>query len=376
MNRRILFLAIVLAIIVGLSAEPSTAAERVERTLNYEVAIADTGALHFENLIGSMTVRADTTHGMVLVEALVVAEAESWQEAKALTESFELAAAIENERSVIRVAYPVDRHTAFRLPKSEKDGLLNKWVTPLIRKSTVATVYDGQTVEVGQTKGATAIAVHVKVTLPLDVDASCRQVVGPLHAIGVRGNFKLEVIEGQVMADQAYGSLQVRTGGGEVIARKFGGEEFRLQTGTGDITMTEVKADSVTLLTGSGRIEGTGITADSLEIDSGVGGVFLEDVDSVALQVASDSGAVDVAAKITRTREASIKSKVGDVTLRVSRATPFELKALSDSGSVKHRDLSAEILDMEKNAVHLQRGQGGATLEVSTGKGEVMIRAI
>jgi DUF4097 and DUF4098 domain-containing protein YvlB len=138
----------------------------------------------------------------------------------------------------------------------------------------------------------------------------------------------------------------------------------------------DVKADTATLRAGSGKIEGSGITAASLEVDSGVGGVYLDDVDSVNVAVASESGEVDISTLLTRTRAASIRSATGNVTLRVNKTTPFELRAFAESGSVKHRDVSAEVIDEEKNSLHLMRGKGGAALEVNTGKGAVMIRPI
>jgi len=377
MNKRILLVVIALAILVALTAPARAGSERIERTLKYEAPLKAGQSIQIENLIGSLTVRADETGGKVLVEARVVTEADTKTTAKALNQSIEL---VDDQRDgvpVVRVSYPVDRHSAFKMPRSERDGLLDKWVNPIVRKSTVAAVYDGQMVEIGQSKGAAVVAVHVKVTLPLEVNASLKQIVGNLHVVGVRGEFTLEAVEGHIVAEQIYGSMQVRTGGGEVIVRKFGGEEFRLQTASGNVTLMEVKADTATLRAGSGKIEGSGIKTASLEVDSGAGGVHLDDVDSVSLAVVSESGEVDIATLLTRTREASIRSATGNVTLRVNKSTPFELRALAESGSVKHRDVSAEVIDEEKNSLHLIRGKaGGATLEINTGKGTVMIRPI
>ena len=377
MNKRILLVVVALAILVALTAPARAGSERIERTLQYEAPLKAGQSIQIENLIGSLTVRADETNGKVLVEALVVTEADSKTAAKALNQSIEL---VEDEHDgvpVIRVGYPVDRHSAFRLPRSERDGLVDKWVNPIVRKSTVAAVYDGQTVVVGQSKGAAVVAVHVKVTLPLEVNASLKQIAGNLHVVGVRGDFSLEAVEGHIVAEQIYGSMRVRTGGGEVIVRKFGGEEFRLQTASGSVTLMEVKADTATLRTGSGKIEATGIITASLEVDSGAGGVHLVGVDAVKMTVASESGEVDIETLLTRTREASIRLTTGNVTLRINRTTPFELRALAESGSVKHRDVSAEIIDEEKNSLHLKRGKdGGAALEINTGKGTVMIRPI
>jgi len=377
MNKRILLVVIALAILVALTAPARAGSERIERTLEYETAMKAGQSIHIENLLGSLIVRADETHGKVLIEAQVITEADIKATAKALNESIELEEDEQDGVPVVRVRYPLDRHSAFRLPRSERDGLLDKWVNPIVRKSTLAVVYDGQTVEVGQSKGAAVVAVHVKVTLPLDVNASLKQVAGNLQVVGVRGEFSLEAVDGHIVAEQVYGSMRVRTGGGEVIVRKFGGEGFRLQTASGNVTLMEVKADTASLRAGSGKIEGSGISTDSLEVDSGAGGVFLDDVDSVSVTVASESGEVDISTLLTRTREASIRAAMGNVTLRVNKTTPFELRALAESGSVKHRDVSAEVIDEEKNSLHMIRGKGGgATLEINTGKGAVMIRPI
>ena len=377
MNKRILLVVIALAILVALTAPARAGSERTERTLQYEAPLKTGQSIQIENLIGSLTVRADQTGGKVLVEARVITEADAKETSRALNQSIELVEDVREGVPVLRVSYPVDRHSAFKMPRSERDGLLDKWVNPIVRKNTVAAVYDGQTVEVGPSKGAAVVAVHVKVTLPLEVNASLKQIVGNLHVVGVRGEFSLEAVEGHIVAEQIYGSMQVRTGGGEVIVRKFGGEGFRLQTASGNVTLMEVKADTATLRAGSGKIEGSGIQTASLEVDSGAGGVHLDDVDSVSVSVASESGEVDIATLLTRTREASIRSTTGNVTLRVNKTTPFELRALAESGSVKHRDVSAEIIDEEKNSLHLIRGKaGGAALEINTGKGAVMIRPI
>jgi hypothetical protein len=362
--------------LIGLALPLSAGNERVERTLHYENAVLPGQSLHVENLIGSMIVRGDQTGGKIIVEAQVVVEASSEEAAEAIRDAIELKSETVDGRQVIRVVYPVRRHSAFRLPRSEREGVMDRWVTPLVRKNTVSTVYDDHTVEIGAAKGAAAVAVNLKVTVPLDVHASFRQVVGSLRGVGLRGDLSFEAVDGQILTEQIYGSLQVRTGGGEVLVRKFGGKSFRLQTASGNVTLIDVKADTAELLTGAGRIEADGITTASLKIDSGAGAVFLDGVDSEKIRVESQSGEVDVAARITRTREASIISRVGNVTFRVNPTTPFELTAESENGSVKHRNLSAEVIDEEKNSIHLIRGKGGAALEIRTGKGSVVIRAI
>ena len=376
MTRRISIVVLLLAALAAWSSPSFGGTERVERTIRHEAKTRAGQPILLENLIGSLTVRAGETRGKMLVEARVVVEAETKQEATELAESIVLAPPSEAGQVGVRVGYPLDRHSALRLPRSERKGFLDKWVTPLVRKNTVATEYGGRSVSLGPAKGAAAIAVHVAVTVPLDVRVSCKQVMGALHVVGVRGSFTLEAVDGQILAEQIYGKLDVRTGGGEVLVRKFSGQEFRLQTGSGNVTLVEVQADRATLLAGSGKIEGQAITSDALAVDSGEGAVRLSGIDAQSLKVDSRSGAIDVAARITRTREATIQSAEGNVTLRLNPTTPFDLHAESQAGTVKHRDLAAEVVAEEKNSLHLVRGKGGAALRVTTGKGEVLVDAI
>ncbi|HXV76602.1 MAG TPA: DUF4097 family beta strand repeat-containing protein [Candidatus Polarisedimenticolaceae bacterium] len=377
MNRYPSTLRFLAALALSAIALPvSAGSQRAETVLNYEGDLRPGQSLQVDNLVGSLIVRGDDTGGRVLIEARVIAEAATEEEAEALRDAIALRPTDGDGRRSITVEYPVRRHSGFRLPRSEREGVMDKWVTPLVRKSVVSTEYDGQTVEVGGSKGSVAIAVHVKVTVPMDVRASFRQVVGSLHGIGLRGDLAFEAVDGEILTEQIYGALEVRTGGGQVTVRKFGGETFRLQTASGNVTLIDVTADEAELLSGAGKIEADGITAAKLAVDSGAGAVLLDRVDSETIRVDSESGVIDVAARLTRTREASIISRVGDVTLRVNPTTPFELKAEAESGSVRHRDLAAEVIDEEKNSVHLTRGKGGAAVEIRTGKGAVTIRAI
>ncbi len=362
------------ALLCALCAGPALAAERVEKTLELTQPLARGTKLNIENLVGSLILRGDRTGGRAVASARVVVEAETWAEAQAIADSITLVAAVEGGTTSIRVAYPVDRFSAFKIPRGEKSGLVAKWVTPLIQKTTVAASYGGRNVEVGPSKGAVAVAVYAEVLLPLGVEASGRQTVGTLQAVGLRGKFALEVVEGEILAEQVYGTLQTRSGGGNVVVRNFSGAGLELQTASGRMEITEVRADDARVRTGSGNIDGSGITTAALHIESGTGGVRLADLDTVAFDVASGSGLVDLGLRITRTREASVRTETGNVVLRVNPTTPFLLQAESTTGSVQHRDVAAEILELDKHRMRLQRGRGGADLRITSAKGDVLLR--
>ncbi len=357
-----------------LALAPALAAERVEKTLDLTQPLARGAKLNVENLVGAIVVRGDRTGGRAVAHARVVVEAETWTEAKAIADSFALTPSTEGGTTSIRVSYPVDRFSAFKLPRGEKSGIMAKWVTPLIHKTTVVAQYGGRSVEVGSAKGAAAVAVYLEVEVPLEIEATLRQTVGTVQAVGVRGKFTLEVVEGQIVAEQVYGTLATRTGGGDVVVRKFTGPGIDMQTASGRLELVDVRADETRVRSGSGEIGGSAITTKALHIESGTGEVRLAELDAVALDVASGSGLVDLGVRITRTRQVTVKTDTGDVVLRVSPTTPFALLAESGEGSVQHKDVAAEVLDLDKNRVQLKRGKGGADFRVTSTKGDVLVR--
>jgi hypothetical protein len=209
----------ILAVLLLAATLPALADDRHENVRTIEPRLP-AGGIVVENLLGSITVRGGAARGKVRIEARTVAEADGIEAARALAESVDLEATAGQELTV-RVALPVDRYPALRLPRSERDGLMDKWIAPIVRRKSTAATWQGRTVEVGNVRGAPAIAVHLEVTLPLDTRATFRQVLGTVHAIGVRGPVTLDVTDGVALAQQVYGSLDVRTGSSHLDVRKF-----------------------------------------------------------------------------------------------------------------------------------------------------------
>jgi hypothetical protein len=363
-------------LVLVLAAGAAAALERAERELELEQALADGSRLAVENLIGSMTVRSGRQPGVVTVNAQVVAEADGREQANALLDSIRLETRQGADGPLIHVAYPVDDQTAFRMPRSETAGLIAKWVPPLLHKKTVAVHYDDRLVQVGKAKGASAVAVHLVITLPLETRASFTQTVGTIHCSGLRADVGLEVVEGTVLAEQLYGGLQARTASGELTVLKFRGERFDLQTSSGNMELVDVEARDSMLRSASGTISGREIRADSMTVDTATGDVSLADLETGSLKLSTEAGKVDLASELQRTREASIRSSTGDVTLRVGSLAPFMLEARTEKGSFKNRGVQLEVIDEDERGASLRRGSGGAEVEVATVSGEVVVRPL
>ena len=311
----------------------------------------------------------------MIVEARVVVEGDNVEQAESLADSFTLERRGDEAAAEILVRYPVDRHASFRLPRSEKDGLFSKWVLPLVRKDIVSLHYDDRMVEVGGGKGAAAVTVYLDVTLPLDVDLTVRQHVGAIRCAGLRGNVDLQIVQGEAVAEQIYGALKARTGGGEIQVWKFNGDSFDLQTGSGAIELNDVRAQRLHLHTGSGEIQGFGISATALLIESDSGAIKLGGVEPGEFSVKTDSGNIDFESPLTRTREGSIETESGDVMLRVGPFAPFDLLTRTASEVKMLGGLEIEQVGEDDEGVRYRRRNGGIDLRITTGgKGKVTVR--
>jgi len=368
----------ILTTLLGFGMPVGASYERVERSLTLDEAISPEALVGFENLIGSITLKGGGESGRVKVEAQVIAEGETEEQASRLADSIRLDRSDGTDGALIHVSYPVETHTAFRMPHEQTGNPFSRWVGPLLKKfnkSTVATVYDGQTVELGQSKGAMGLAVHLTITVPHDVHASMRQFMGSVEADLLRGNLEIENVEGQIDLGRLYGTLRVRTGGGDLSILTFKGDRATIQSASGAVEVIDVVADELHVKTTSGTIQGRAIKTDAFNVEADSGPIGLTDVDTRRFDISTGSGDVDLDARLQRTREASIRSVSGDVTLRVGKLAPFDLAARTESGSVKAQDGSFRVEQKEKLEATVHRGSGGADLEVITTSGSVLLKA-
>lgn len=356
-----------------LSIAPAAARESASATIEHEIPLPPGTQLRVENLLGSITVISAERSGSALVEARVVAEADSDGAARRLAEGVAVQSIGDGW---IRLEPPRDDEiTGYRMPRSESDGLVSRWVTPFLKRKGSEVPWAGGTVVVGNAKGAAAVAVHVTVTVPYDVDAAFLQAVGSIHGAGLRGRFDLESIDGAQLVEQLYGTLSARTVGGRIDVRQLHGGELTLDTVSGTIGLTEVTADEARLRTVEGLIEGSGVSIAALRVDTESGDVRLDDVEPAELELHTDSGDVDVGTQLRRARAASIRSGSGDVTLRLGRLVPFDLAVETDKGSVKTKGLAVEVV--ENGALTtVRRGDGGARLEIATLSGSIGLRPL
>jgi DUF4097 and DUF4098 domain-containing protein YvlB len=355
------------------AASAVSAAEHASRRVSVEHAIRHGGSLAVENLLGSITIRGGEEHREATIEARIVAEGKTVEQAQALADSVELRESKSANGYIVHVAFPVERHTAFRAPSEEQDSRFKRWVTAALDRDNVGVEYDSRVVQVGRQKGAAALAVHLTIQVPMDVRSSFRQVVGTIEGETSRGDMRLEVVDGRIKADHLYGTLHARSGGGFVEVTSFIGDELAVQTATGDLELAEVRTRSARVTTGSGTIQIDGIEADDLDVASGSGDVAIARAEPRRLAIEAGAGDVDLAPLFSKTKEATVHAGTGDVVLRVSEIASFSVAAETRSGEVRANGL--ELSEEAAGGVRRwRRGVGGPEVRIRAEQGEVTVR--
>ncbi|NIM64286.1 MAG: DUF4097 family beta strand repeat protein, partial [Acidobacteria bacterium] len=335
-------------------------AQLFEADLEESFTVAKGSSVEFENLLGSIEVMPQAKGNEVRIRAHVVAEAAEAVEARRLAQEVRLVRSDAGGAVKWSVAFPDAR--LFRMPKTGVASVYSKWLAPLVKRKTVSTRYDGRAVEIGNARGATAVSVTVKVEIPMDLHVSAVQHVGTVQCNGVRGDVALSVKQGELHAGRLFGDLHVTTEGASARVWGFNGSFLNVETGSGEIELTEIRSEKMRIDSARGLVRADKIDTTELEASTGSGKMIFERLEPEAMVIRSDTGDLELATELKRTRDATISSTSGNVTVRLGTFAPFRLEANSPDGAVKGSGVNVEVDQFEKNSAKLARGSGGANL--------------
>ena len=177
----------------------------------------------------------------------------------------------------------------------------------------------------------------------------------------------LDLGSGDVEVGSLRGDLAVDVGSGDVSVSDVDGDRIALDTGSGDVTGRALRGE-VAVETGSGdvrldRVDGR------LAVSTGSGDV---EAGEVAGPSAVETGSGDVALRLRTAARTSVGTGSGDVTLRLPRAG-FDV-ALSGGPVRIDRALDFDGRTDRRSASGRVNG-GGPRIEVSTGSGDIRLRA-
>ena len=166
-----------------------------------------------------------------------------------------------------------------------------------------------------------------------------------------RFNASIDVGSGDVRLERLAGDLSIDTGSGEIRIGSVSGGAIRIDTGSGDVEADRLDGSSVHIDTGSGEVT-VGHLAGRASIDTGSGDVEVSMDAGHDLEVSTGSGEVEIT--LSRTAGAELAISGGEVSID----RDFDFNGRTDRRSARGT-----------------LGAGGPRIEVSTGSGDIELRA-
>ena len=206
-------------------------------------------------------------------------------------------------------------------------------------------------------------SVDYTISLPEGADVVLRTVSGNLRITNIRGD------------------LQANAVGGNIEASDLGRVRM-LRSVSGDVRITNATGDDVTVGTVSGNVVLGELEARSVSVDSVGGDVRLSDVEIGRLRLRSLNGNIEFEGPLAQGGRYEMQSHSGDILIRASGNTGFDLEANSFSGDLRSDyDLQTST---DTNAEARQRqgpnrtlrgtfGNAGAVLTLRSFSGNITI---
>ncbi len=345
-----------------------------ERSLAVDLPLQAGGSLKIENLLGSVTIRLVRKGATPGIKARVTAEAKGQEAADSLAAGVELMQTVADGVTTIHVLFPTDEVEAFRPPKAGVKGFVSRWAGPVLRRGTMEVEYGGQTVAIRKDRKSTGLAVHLTVTVPVNLHTSVYQAAGAIDARYMRGDLELETETGRIDIISSFGNFDVTTAAGDVRIASCQGNRIAIRTGSGQIDLEGTRGDLVELESDSGLIQGVDLAGKEIRIRNGSGDVRFADMVPVTTNIHTESGNIEIALRIRNARGAEIGSDRGDITLRMSEKLSFDLTAVSKSGQAKTHGMRLDLQERNGVTENFRQGSGGMNLTVTAPQGGVTIR--
>ena len=378
-RRGLLVIAIAIITVGGPQLAVATPAQQ-QRDVSRSFAASADMTIELENLAGTITLEG-VSGGQIEVAATIQTEDGGGADAQALLGLIEIEFESTNDELGITVNYPVGRYNRFHYP-SEGRGTTR-----------TTTRYQGERIVVTSDEDdAVKVWVDFVIRVPQGVSANIENIVGNVTANGLGGDLSVDTHTGHVIVAGGTGAVEADTGSGDVRVSNRDGD-VSADTGSGDVEISNINGD-VSADTGSGDIIVIGVEGGRIEADTGSGDVRLErvsgsltadtgsgDIEAVDLRAGAvlsfDTGSGDVrlSGDMSEVEEIEIDTGSGDVELNMSAAPGMRITIDTGNGSINVDLPNLRTLTSRRTFFRGEVGDGSAQVNISTGNGNVRIRA-
>ncbi|MBA2301341.1 MAG: DUF4097 family beta strand repeat protein [Acidobacteria bacterium] len=232
-------------------------------------------------------------------------------------------------------------------------------------RAEVKTVYRNHE-ERSRTHRSLNVSVQYAVTAPEHVRISARSLSGNIQVTGIKGDLNLVSLSGNVSISQGARVMLAKSTSGEVEIMDLRSEvPLEAHTTSGGVVIRQSRAPR-------------------MELNSVSGNLIVTDVDCPRIEAQTLSGNVELNSPLSKNGRYELTSHSGEIRIKPSGNTGFELDANSFSGNIQS-DLTLKE-QRQGGADDSRRGQGGrtrtlrgvygdgsATLDITTFSGSVVI---
>ncbi len=367
---------LMLGLFGGATPSPAFAAD-AQRQVDRTLAAHPNLTVELHNLAGNVTVAA-ASGSEVRVAATVHAAAGSAAEAERIAGLLNVTYEQVGDRWIVKAVYPLDESRKYCYPRQEEEESL-PWFLEWLNLGSSTFKYADREVRVVSQPGGGAMTLYAdfRVELPAGVGIKVKDGIGLIDSSGIHGAQLLDIATGEVRVRDSEGALSVDTGSGDVrISGQKG--DVQVDTGSGDVHLEKVAAAMIDVDTGSGEIEMVE-SSGALNCDTGSGDIVGRSL-TLGGSVLADTGSGDVSLSgdFSAVSKIAIDTGSGDVTLEASPATaaPQVRMAVSTGSGEITVDLPASrITHSSHGDVRAEIGGATGTAEISTGSGDVTLRA-
>jgi hypothetical protein len=380
--------ATVLMLTIGAGIAPAAFADQ---TRAFKQAFPAGGTIRLANLAG----RIELVRGQgkeVVVEATIHADAGG--ETQKLLQGMKWVKSRDREgHEEWALSYPVEKHRSYVYPREDRKGSddMPSFLS-FLDMSQTTTTYRGEKVKIYARPhgGAPTLFADLRIALPVGSDVAFRNSVGPVRGGDLEGSLQVKTGSGDVQIASYSGRLAVDTGSGDVVLGSARGETSvdtgsgdvivkrligngSMDTGSGDVVVENVSAGRLAVDTGSGDVTVREGTAAHVLAETGSGSVRVIRVELEELDADTGSGDVIFQASLAKAKRLTAETGSGDVEIKGGPDASFDISSSHGSGELQVGYADAALRKSGKKVVGAKRGNGRTVIRVATGSGDCVI---
>ena len=300
------------------------AREEAQETLKRTVRLGANGELEINNVSGNIEIKRGGG-SEATIDIVKIARARTQEEAKELLPLVKVEVAERGSRVEVRTMYPQDHHVLH--------GRRNM-----------------------------NVHVHYTITAPAGTRVSARTIGGHIRVADIAGQLVLESTAGDVNIVRGRRIMEAKSTAGTVSISDSDSE-------------VPLEATSV-----AGSVQLQRVKAPRIEVNTVAGKVTMQDVASDNIEAASVAGDIEFGGPIKKGGRYELNSHAGTVKVWVESGSNFQIEANSWSGSIQSEVevkgagvQTASGRGPRRKELQGVVGNGGATLEITTFSGSVIL---